>query len=463
MSARFIAISASVFYWSPFLLPAAVPTFHKDIEPILQRNCQSCHRPGQIAPMPFLTYQAVRPWARAMKNAVASRKMPPWSADPQYGPYSNDRSLSQSDIDLISKWADGGAPEGDSNDSPVAVKWPDGWVIQPDVIIEGPATEVPARPENNVVEWLTVVMPTGFKKDTWVSSIQIKPEFPAVTHHICVSYGPHIPGTKYGVAYWNDHERDSEGSALPEKGTWVTGGTPKSSDGDATPVKQGKRSSAPPGGTEDCYLPGNVAADYRAVNAAKLIPAGSDVFYSLHYTPNGTAVTDHVKMGFTVLDKAPDRRYVSLSTTAPTDAKRFAIPPNTPDWQSPSAEATFLQDAELVFMMPHMHFRGKDMKYTLEFPDGHKQVVLNVPKYDFNWQMGYNTSVKIPKGTKLVVDAHFDNSPNNKFNPNPNKTVYYGTMTWEEMMFPFFGVVVDKNTNPKTIVKTPFSFGPGGG
>jgi len=108
---------------------------------------------------------------------------------------------------------------------------------------------------------------------------------------------------------------------------------------------------------------------------------------------------------------------------------------------------------ELVYMMPHMHVRGKDMTYTLEYADGKKEVILNVPHYDFNWQLGYDTSIKVPKGTKLHVDAHFDNSPNNKFNPNPNKTVYYGEMTWEEMMFPFFGVVVDKNADPKKVIR----------
>ncbi len=150
---------------------------------------------------------------------------------------------------------------------------------------------------------------------------------------------------------------------------------------------------------------------------------------------------------------APERRYVSLFSTAPTDAKHFAIPPNDPNWQSPPAEATFLMDAELVYMMPHMHFRGKDMTYTLEYPDGTRQIILSVPHYDFNWQLGYSASIKVPKGTKLHVDAHFDNSVNNKFNPNPNKTVHYGEMTWEEMMFPFFGVVVDKDADPRKIVK----------
>ena len=134
-------------------------TFHKDVEPILQRNCQTCHRPGQVAPMPFLTYQNVRPWAKAMKAATLARKMPPWFADPQHGPYLNDRSLKQNDIDTIAKWADAGAPEGDVKDAPAAVAWPEGWVIKPDIIVEGPTTDVPASPKNNVIEWATVIMP----------------------------------------------------------------------------------------------------------------------------------------------------------------------------------------------------------------------------------------------------------------------------------------------------------------
>jgi hypothetical protein len=390
-----------------------------------------------------------------MKAAVISRKMPPWFADPQYGPYLNDHSLKQNEIDTIANWVDAGAPEGDSKDAPPAVQWPEGWIIKPDVIVDGPSTNVPASSKNNVMEWITVIMPTGFTKDTWVSSVQIKPEFPGVTHHICISYIPHRPGYKYGVAYWTDKERDEEGSALPDKGpTFLGRGILRSSDENPT---------IPPGGAEDCYLPGNFAADYRSINAAKLIPAGADITFNLHYTPNGTAVTDHVKVGFTVLDKTPARRYVSFLTTSPTSPKDFAIPPNNPYWQSPPAEVTFLQDAELVYLMPHMHFRGKDMTYILQYPDGRKQTILSVPQYDFNWQLGYYTSIKVPKGTVLHVDAHFDNSANNKFNPNPNKTVYYGSMTWEEMMNPFYGVVVSADTDPQKIVRSKYVQVGGGG
>jgi len=397
-------------------------TFNKDILPILQRNCQTCHRPGQIAPMSFLSYQSTRPWAKAMKAAVAARKMPPWFADPAVGHFLNDRSLKQSDIDTIAKWAEGGAPEGDAKDAPPPVKWPEGWQIQPDVIVPGPVTDVPAHPKNNVIEWAWVTVPSGFTKDMWVTSIQIKPEHPEVTHHMCVAFKPHTPDVKYNDPFWIDRERDEEGAL---KGT---------------------------NGLEDCYLPGMISADYRIHNAAKLIPAGSDIMINLHYTPNGTAVTDHVQIGFTVASQPPERRYVSLNTSSTTDPKVFAIPPNEGNWRSPPMDATFLEDVELVFMMPHMHVRGKDMTYTLIYPDGRKEVVLNVPHYDFNWQLGYDTSIQVPKGTKLHVDAHFDNSPNNKFNPNPNRTVYYGEMTWEEMMAPFLGVVVRKDADPRKLL-----------
>jgi hypothetical protein len=264
---------------------------------------------------------------------------------------------------------------------------------------------------------------------------------------------------KYGIAYWADKERDEDGSALPDKGpTFLGSGARHSSDDD--PASFPTRGI----GAEDCYLPGNFAADYRGLHAAKLVPAGYDISFGLHYTPNGTALTDHVKVGFTVTDKPPERRYVSFLTTSPTDPKRFAIPPGDPNWESPPAEVTFLEDAELVYLMPHMHFRGKDMTYRLEFPDGRVQTILSVPHYDFNWQLGYDTSIKVPKGTVMHIDAHFDNSPNNKFNPNPAKTVYYGSMTWEEMMNPFYGVVVPKDADPRKLVKSKYvQVGGGGG
>jgi hypothetical protein len=394
--------------------------------------------------MSFLSYKETRPWAKAMKAEIAQRKMPPWFADPRYGHFINDRSLKQSEIDAIAKWVDSGAPEGNAKDAPPPVQWPEGWPIQPDVIVQGSVTEVPAKTKNNVVEWMSVTVPSGFTKDTSITSVQINPEHPAVAHHICLGFNPHTPDIQYFEPVWQDKDRDADGSAIPgDKPTF----------GPATPNRR-FRSMA-----EDCYLPGNPAADYRAFHAAKLVLAGSDITLNLHYTPNGTAVTDHVQIGFTVAKEPPQRRYLSFVTSAPLDPKVFAIPPNDGNWQSPPAEVTFNQDVELVFLMPHMHVRGKDTTFTLLYPDGRKEIALNVPHYDFNWQLGYATSINVPRGTKLQVDAHYDNSVNNKFNPNPNKTVYYGEMTWEEMMSPFFGVVVDKNTDPRNVISSRVPFG----
>jgi hypothetical protein len=421
-------------------------TFNRDVLPVLQKHCQTCHRPGQVAPMSFLIYKETRPWAKAMKTAVTLRKMPPWFADPQFGHFLNDHSLKPAEIEAIAKWADTGAAEGNAKDAPPAVNWPEGWQIQPDIIIQGAAFDVPAHPRNNVVEWVSITVPSGFTKDTWITSVQIRPEHPAVAHHICLGFNPHTPDIKYYDPIWQDKARDEDGSAIPGKGPTF-----------APAVPNGRFRSM----SEDCYLPGNPVADYRDFNAAKLVPAGSDITLNLHYTPNGTAVTDHVQVGFTVAKEPPQRRYVSFLTSSPSDPAHFAIPPNDGNWQSPPAEVTFNQDVELVYLMPHMHVRGKDMTYTLVYPDGRKEIVLNVPHYDFNWQLGYNTTIKVPKGAKLHVEAHFDNSINNKFNPNPNKTVYYGEMTWEEMMNPFFGVVVDKDADTTKIINARGPVAPG--
>lgn len=393
--------------------------------------------------MPLLTYENVRPWAKAMKVAVVSRKMPPWFADPEAGHFANDRSLKQSDIDTLVNWVDNGSPEGDRTDAPPPVQWPpDGWEIQPDIIVNGPATAVPARPKNNVIEWMYITVPSGVTRDTWITSMEIRPGEPSVTHHICVFFKPHTPDVQYNVPVWSARERDDTGSAVASAAGANGRGIPPS-------ITAGSN------GIEGCYVPGQRTQDYRVHGAAKLLKADSDVVFQVHYTPNGLDVTDTPRIGFTVANEAPQRVYVSLGMSAPSDAKSFAIPPNTANWESPPAEATFTEDAELVWMFPHMHVRGKDMVYRLVYPDGKTETVLNVPKYDFNWQLGYDVArpIHVPKGTKLVVTAHYDNSANNKFNPDPGRTVYYGDMTWEEMMFPFFSVVVDKNVDPKKVVR----------
>ena len=441
-------------------------TFNKDVLPILQKNCQSCHRPGNIAPMSFLTYESTRPWAKAMKSAAVTRKMPPWSADPKYGHFSNDRSLKQSDIDTIAKWADGGAPQGDPNDAPPPLTWPaNGWTTAPDIVLNGVPYTVPAAPKNNVVEWMTLVTPTGFTKDTWVTSVEIKPSELAVTHHICVSFVPHRPGSQYNTLVWLDKQRDDTGIevALSERRFAIP-----TTDGKGLAVAA--RATSP--GTEranaggvgigfTCYVPGRSLSDFRPYNSAILIPAGSDVNWTIHYTPNGTELTDKPEVGLTVARQEPQRLLIESGVV--NDPRDFAIPPNDPNYQAKPAEFTFLVDAELHWMSPHMHLRGKDMLYKLVYPDGREQVLLNVPKYDFNWQLGYDLAepLKVPAGAKLIVIAHYDNSANNKFNPDPNQTVYNGDMTWEEMFAPFFAISVDKSVDPGKVIKTSLRIGGG--
>jgi hypothetical protein len=430
-------------------------TFTKDVQPILQKNCQSCHRPGQIGPMSLLTYQDARPWARSIKSKVESRQMPPWFADPQHGRFANDPSLSQGDIDTIVKWADGGALQGDPKDAPPAIEWPaDGWHIKPDIIVKGPEFRVPAHTPRDVIEWVTYVIPSGFTKDTWITSLEIKPSVLSVTHHICFTFQPHQPDVKYYVANWRESERDDEGAALKDQ---VLPARPQG------PPPDGPTAGANVGGGFNCYVPGRVADDYRPFGAGKLVPANTDISFQVHYTPIGKDVIDRPLIGFTVAQTPPAKRWMSYGITA--GGPDFAIPPNEANYKSPPMDLEFLADAELVEMMPHMHLRGKDMTYHLIYPDGRDEIVLNVPKYDFNWQILYQPMkpIRIPKGTKMHVDAHYNNSTSNKYNPNPNRTVFQGRMTWEEMFAPFFGVLIDQDTDPTKVIKLGRGAREGGG
>ena len=446
---------------------AGMVTFYKDVLPILERNCQTCHRPGNIAPMSFLTYETTRPWAKAMKAAVITRKMPPWFADPQYGHFLNDRSLKQQEIDTIVQWADNGAPQGDPKEAPPAVQWPEnGWTTNPDLVLKGVPFTVQAAPSKNVIEWMTLVTPTGFTKDTWVTSVEIKPSELGITHHICVSFVPHRPDTVYNTFLWVDKQRDDTGAEVAPTARRILAPT---SDGRGRELAGRAADGVNPNtGTDtnieqniSCYVPGRALSDFRPYNAALLVPAGYDVSWSIHYTPNGAVATDRPEVGLTIAKEPPQRWLIETGNT--TDPTHFAVPPNASNYAPEPAEFTFLVDAELHWMSPHMHVRGKDMQYKLVFPDGTERVVLNVPHYDFNWQLGYDLaeSIKVPKGTKMIVVAHYDNSANNKFNPDPNTTVYFGNMTWEEMFTPFFAITVDKSVDPKKAVKSPRNIGNG--
>jgi hypothetical protein len=411
-------------------VPAGTFTFHRDVLPILQKHCQSCHRPGEAAPMSLLTYESTRPWAKAIKVAVISGKMPPWPPDPRFGRFLHERTLTPQDIQTLVAWVDGGAPEGDPKDQPRPLDWTDGWTTHPDAIVSMPhPIPVPAK---GVVELTTVRVPTGFTKDTWVNSMEIRPGNRAVVHHVFVSVVPHDEEAEYGVPTSHTQKRDAAGIAV--KKIHADDRLRSLSKADAI------------------YLPGAAVIDYTAHDAAKLIPAGSDLLLQMHYTPNGTATTDQTSVGFTFAKQEPARRFVMVDPSALRDEEHFHIAAGDANWET-RTEVLFNQDAELVWFMPHMHLRGKDMTYRLIYPNGQTQTVLSV-KFNFNWQMGYDleSPISVPKGTKLEAVAHFDNSANNPLNPNPNTDVWWGEQTWEEMMVPWFGVVIDKNRDAKNVV-----------
>lgn len=409
--------------------------------------------------MSLLTYQEARPWAKAIRGAVASRKMPPWFADARYGRFANDPSLTQAEIDTLVHWAEEGAAEGDPRDLPSLLSWPEGgWQIQPDVVVSLPAFRVPAR---GTVEWIYVKVPSGFAKDTWVTSIEILPGDASVLHHAGVFFKPRASNekdvgkydVKYGEHFWSEVRRDEAGVSKPGEG-FDTGRFVRAS-GEPLTVD----ALAGLGTVAAVYVPGFRAMDYRRYHAAQLIPGRTDLMIQLHYTPNGKEVTDVTRIGVTLAKEPPRRRFVTYSPQPPdiSNPEVFRIPAGDPNWKSPPVDGVFRSDAELVWFLPHMHLRGKDMMYTLTHPGGKSEVVLNVPRYDFGWQIGYDAASPIPvtRGTRLHADAHFDNSANNRANPDSTRDAYGGTQTWEEMMVPFFGVVIDARSDPRKVMTFP--------
>jgi hypothetical protein len=438
-------------------------TFAKDVLPILQKNCQSCHRAGQIGPMSLLTYSEARPWARAIKTQVVGRNMPPWHADPRFGHFVNDRSLTQQDIDTLAAWADGGAVEGDPKDAPPAIQWPsEGWLVQPDLVVTLPAYEVPA---SGTIEWENLAVPSPFSKDTWITSIEILPSAAASVHHMCFEFQKHRPEVAYNRYEWAEVPRDEQGAPIRQPAPVVVAqgqaaaaapAGPPSRDawiltrdaGSAAVTRRFGRPTLTAGGSH-CYVPGMSLHDYRSFDAGQLVAAGADMVFNLHYQTTGKPITNTVKVGFTLAKATPRKKFVQITPSGATAA--FAIPPNESNYLAPMVNVEIKKDAELVWMSPHMHFRGKDMTWSLVYPDGKRETVLSVPRYQYNWQLQYHTRVRVPAGTKMTVVAHYDNSPGNRFNPNPNSWVYPGTQAWEEMMVPFTWFIVDTEVDEREL------------
>jgi hypothetical protein len=405
-------------------IPAQV-TFNKDVLPIAQKRCQECHRPGEIAPFPMLTYSETRPWAKAIKSSVLAKKMPPWFADPKYGHFANDRTLSQQEIDTLVAWVDSGAKEGDPKDAPKPKEWLDGWNIpKPDLVLSMKEPfHIGAKEE---VPYQYVIMPTEFKQDMWVQMAEARPSDRGVVHHIVVFI------------------RQPENKWLRDQPVDVP----------FVPPGGGKDFNNTSGGGSDIlmiYTPGMIPEIWRP-GLAKKIPAGSDLVLQIHYTADGKDSQDHSKVGLVFAKEPPKERAMTFGSYNLT----FKIPPGDPNYRVDGMRNTFPNGIEILSFFPHMHVRGKSFEYRAVYPDGSTETLLRVPKYDFYWQLDYKLAepLKLPPGSKIEVTAWFDNSPNNPANPDPKALVSWGEQSWEEMMIGFYDIVIPADKSLRELFQT---------
>jgi hypothetical protein len=403
-----IAVASLAFVSAAAALGAAPSvTYSKDVAPVLQKNCEGCHRAGEAAPMSLRTYKEARPYAAAIKEAVILKKMPPWFADVKYGHFANDRTMAEQDVKTLVAWADSGAKEGNPKDLPKPVEYLNGWNIsKPDVEIE--MVQDFKIPASGTIDYQHILVKGNFEKDTWVSQAEIRPGNRALVHHV-IAY-VRAPGSKWmkdavpGVPY--SKKGEGEGAS----GEFLVG-----------------------------YAPGFLPTRLEPGRAI-MIKAGSDIVLEMHYTANGKEGTDRTKLGFVIAKEPVKERVFVLAA----QNNKFAIPAGDPNYRV-DAKFEFGGEAKIIGFIPHMHLRGKDMDFRAIYPTGETETLLSVPNYDFSWQLTYSPAkdVLVPKGTVIACTAHFDNSPNNKFNPDPTKVIKFGEQSWDEMMIGFFQVAID--------------------
>jgi mono/diheme cytochrome c family protein len=431
--------------------PAAEVTFSRDVAPIFFNNCVECHRPGEAAPMSLLSYKDARPWARSIKEKVGRREMPPWHADPHYGEFSNNRSLTQKQISTIVAWVDGGAKEGDPKDLPEAPRFEQGWAIgKPDLILQMPEEFTLAATGPDEYQYFEI--PTNFKQDVFVQKAEARPGNRKIVHHIIAFV---IPPSKDGQSKKLSREDIEKLQAERSKQSIFY------KDGFLMRVKPGVPSyddgcSLPNGGSGDTvdfkreqpnldllagFAPGMNPGIMEA-GTVKRIPAGSKILLQMHYSKVAGQVEKDRSMVGLVLAKQPADKH---QYTWPIANTYFKIPPGaenhrvTACWSAP-------EDIHLQTLMPHMHLRGKAMRFEAFYPDGKSQILLDVPNYSFSWQTVYylKTPLALPRGTRLVVTALFDNSTKNKYNPDPSQAVRFGDPTYDDMMIGWINYTVDK-------------------
>ena len=439
---------------------AAGVTFTRDVAPILFNKCATCHRPGEVAPMSLTSYQEARPWSKAIREEVVSRAMPPWFADPHTSTlkFSNDRRLTQAEIDTIVAWVDSGSPKGNDADLPKLPKYAPGWTFgEPDLVIEMPIDfEVPAEGE---LPMQNFYVPVPFKEERWVEAVELRPGNPAVVHHSIANVVSLPEGTRIvnGKAV-------RDGSPSGELNSQSVRSTGALSEGGSREVVLSQDSFTRAGAFKLVgQAPGKGFERHYAGTAKRILP-GMYIQFNMHYQPSGRPEKDRSRLGLwfakkpvthEVLTKGvTDVIYIGgkeLSDTRVINGKEVKvrakipnIPPNVDNWEI-AGELTIKEPITLYAFAPHMHLRGKDIKYTLTWPDGRQQVLLDVPRFDFNWQLHYELSepLKIPAGSKLFALAHYDNSVKNRYNPAPQKEVFWSEQSWDEMFIPWFEYTVD--------------------
>lgn len=404
--------------------PANAPTFSRDVAPTLFKHCTSCHRPGEIAPMSLLTYKDARPWAKSIGVRVLTGAMPPWHADPAHGEFANDRRLSEAEKDVIVKWVAAGAPEGDPADLPPPPTYVDGWQIGAPDAVFSMGEDYPVPPAGTV-EYKYFEVPTNFTEDKWIQALETRPGVRAVVHHVIVFARDPKPAPKQPDVFLFADGMDE----------------PKEPEVDAkkkAPLND-RPAPTPRGTFVGGFAPGQSARIYPEGSAIRL-PAGATLVLQMHYTTNGTAVTDRTRIGV-IFAKEPPTQEVKITALM---NQNFTIPAGADNHQV-GAEMTLQRDVTIWSMLPHTHLRGKRWTYQAIYPDGRLETILSVPQYDFNWQTEYlfKEPLKLPKGTRIRSTAWYDNSAKNRSNPDSRVNVHWGDQTWEEMQFTGFAYTVD--------------------
>lgn len=393
---------------------ATAPTFSKDVAPILYKHCASCHRPGEIAPMSLMTYEQARPYAKAIANAVANRTMPPWHAEAPAGTFHNERSLSDREREVLIAWPAGGALNGDPHDLPSQPTFIEGWSLgKPDVVLE--MLEDYRLPAKGTIQYEWFYIPTNFSEPKLVKSIEIRPGNRAAVHHVLMYYRATPDGKTAPVARPNQKNQSNP---------------PPDEEGVAERPRRRDLAAMPPR-LMATYAPGTNPQVAPSGTAFRLEPGGI-IELQMHYTATGQPTSDRTKVGITFSTEASPREvraqhFFNVMMKLPAGAADVAV----------TTDLEFLQDATVWGLFPHTHLRGKRWAYKLELPTGETKSILSVPRYDFNWQTYYmfKEPLQVPKGSKIVSTAWYDNSAANKNNPNPKVDVGWGDQTWQEMQY----------------------------